>query len=418
MTGPYVPFTEEEFRDRRTRVQRRMSAQRIDLLYVCMPESMYYLHGGQGYWYQGTAAKMWAPTSGTAVHVDHDRLIHFERRGDASRMPNFSVVSDVRAFPADSISYQPRADYGQVDLVKDRVQFVVDELRAEGWLPGTVGLEYWGYRPPRAVSDLFEAAFTAAGCTVVDGTDVLREVRNVKSPAEIACLEEATRIADESILAMREVIRPGMTELALFGEMIRAMTAAGGEMPALVDWAEAGPSKGGHTVSTRRPIQRGDLVSLDVCAVYKRYHSNVVRPFFLGDPPVEHLEAMKVSAGAYDVLCSVAKDSVPIREVNKALRDYYTDAGVDLNPAPETTNFSGWRPWIGGYELGASFPPDWVGNFFFSIHHLEPPGAFAANMVTNFESVVPHASTIDTIVYGADSSRRLSSLPVETIVLD
>jgi Xaa-Pro aminopeptidase len=414
----YVPFNDEEFASRRRRIRERMDRAGIDLIYATMPESMFYLHGDQGYWYQGTAGTMWAPTSGTAIHVDDDEPIHFERRGDASRFEWYSNARDVRPFPMDSISFQPRPGYAEADLVADRVGFVVNELKAKGWVPGVVGLEYWGYRPPHAVMELFIAAFEAAGARVVDASEILRDVRNIKSEAEIACLEEATRIADAGIRALEATIQPGMTELEVYGELIAAMARAGGEIPAILQAASSGPRRGGHAMATRRVIGMGERLSVDVCGVYQRYHSNVVRPIWLGEPPAELLRAMEVSAGGFDVLCDVARDGVPIAEVNRALRAYYLDAGVALEPDPSRDNFGGWRSWIGGYEMGISFPPDWVGAFYFSVHHETPVGEFRTNMVTNFESMVPPASTIDTIVYGASGSRRLSSLPLEAIVIE
>jgi hypothetical protein len=54
------------------------------------------------------------------------------------------------------------------------------------------------------------------------------------------------------------------------------------------------------------------------------------------------------------------------------------------------------------------------------------PGVFEAGMVTNFESVIEfedddgipsETSNVDTVVYGEDETRVLSSLPHEPIVI-
>ena len=62
----------------------------------------------------------------------------------------------------------------------------------------------------------------------------MREVRWKKSAAEMACLHEAARIAVAGLERAREVIRPGVSELEVQGEVVRALTAAGGEMPAMM----------------------------------------------------------------------------------------------------------------------------------------------------------------------------------------
>lgn len=45
-----------------------------------------------------------------------------------------------------------------------------------------------------------------------------------------------------------------------------------------------------------------------------------------------------------------------VAEVQRTLRSFYQDAGL-------------WerRGWIGGYELGLAFPPDWVGEWMFGV---------------------------------------------------
>ena len=43
-----------------------------------------------------------------------------------------------------------------------------------------------------------------------------------------------------------------------------------------------------------------------------------------------------------------------MRELNEALAEYYKAQGVRNQ-----------RGWIGGYEMGIAFPPDWVGNFVY-----------------------------------------------------
>ena len=95
--------------------------------------------------------------------MNSDKFIHFERRGDAGLIEATSVAKDVRLFPMDNRSFQPTPQFHHVDVVRERIEFMVQELRSEGWLPGRVGLEYWSYRPPRAVSDLMEAEWTPRG---------------------------------------------------------------------------------------------------------------------------------------------------------------------------------------------------------------------------------------------------------------
>ncbi len=74
------------------------------------------------------------------------------------------------------------------------------------------------------------------------------------------------------------------------------------------------------------------------------------------------------------------------------------------------------RLWVGGYELGISFPPDWVGEFVFAAEDEAPEGVFRSGMVTNCESIF-RPGLIDTIVYEKEGARRLSKTrPTLTVI--
>ena len=229
---PKVPFDEEEFAGRLQRIRTEMARAGIDCLFLTSPESLYYVSGFLCMWYQTESPMEWLPSNGIAVHVDHDRFIHFETEREAVLTRTFTVSRDTRFFPRESF--------------RDGTRFIADELKAQGWLKGNVGLEFWAGRPNRAVSERFQAAFEAAGARVVDGSAILREVRWKKSAAEMACLHEAARIAVAGLERARELEAFGARmsaqkfaaglerarELEVQGEVVQALTAAGGEMPA------------------------------------------------------------------------------------------------------------------------------------------------------------------------------------------
>ncbi|GAB2449776.1 ectoine hydrolase DoeA [Nocardioides hungaricus] len=390
---PVIPFGDEEYAARLDRLRAAMAADGIDLLLLSSPEAQCWIHGLSLRWYKAHAPRQWRPLITTAVHVDHDRFILFDGAEHAEVIRRTSMAPDVRLLPR----YE-----------RDRMLgFILDELRAEGWLAGRVGLERYSYVPSPAVHAEVVAGLASAGCTVVDGTDAVRRVRRVKSPAELACIERAAEIADAGIRGLVAQLHVGMTELEAWAAMMSAMVAAGGEPAALHEFASLG-QRAGHAWAGHRRIEPGLVLNVDPCGVVNRYHSNRTGTIFIGDPPAQYLDLMARLAGAYDVLRARASAGTPVREVNAALREYYREVGLwDLRG----------DTWIGGYELGLSFPPDWVGDWIFTVADEETDEVFEAGMVTNFESIV-HFSLIDTLVYEEDGARTLSSLPHELIVVD
>jgi Xaa-Pro aminopeptidase len=237
-----VPFTTEEFKQRLDGLRGRMQTAGIDTLYLMAPESMYYLSGYQCEWYQAQSPPQWPASSAIAVHVDHDHYILFDSEREAILGRIFTSSADTRLFPRDSM--------------RDGAEFAVRELAAEGWLKGKVGLEMGSYRPNRLISQRLEALFRGADAEVVDGTDLLRQQRWIKSTAEVACLEEAARIANIGMDAAKAALRVGVTELEVYGEMVRAMAVAGGENPGITM-----PILSGSKTNALAPIDVIDAIS-------------------------------------------------------------------------------------------------------------------------------------------------------------
>lgn len=391
--APVIAFSEQEYADRLTRLRAAMEQDGIDLVLLSSPEAQCWIHGLSLRWYKAQAPRGWKPLLTTAVHVDHDRFILFDGAEHAEIIRRTSMATDVRLLPR----YE-----------RDRMLgFILDELSAEGWLHGTAGLEYYSYVPNPAVHAEVRAGLESRGCQVVDATDPVRRVRRVKSAAELERIERAALIADAGITGLTEQLAPGMTELDAWAVMMSAMVAAGGEPAAIHEFASLG-QRAGHAWAGHREIEPGLVLNVDPCGVVDRYHANRTGTFFIGEPPPQYVELMGRLAGAYDVLRERASAGTPVREVNAALREYYSEVGL-------------WglkdQTWIGGYELGLSFPPDWVGDWIFTVADDTTDDVFEAGMVTNFESII-HFSLIDTLVYEEGGARTLSALPHELIVVE
>jgi len=334
---------------------------------------------------------------GTAVHVDSDELIHFDAPNEVAVLARRSVCRDNRFFPSREAA--------------PNLHFIISALRDKGWLGGTVALEFWSYLPNRAVSSMMEGALLAEGCRVVDGSAVVRSARRVKSPKEVAYIEEAVRLADIGHYEIQRKLRVGMTELELFGEVMRAMMAAGSEFPALIPIFNVVPVENGrsaitgHTMAGRTVIKAGDMLKADLCGVFNRYHGNVMRGYYVGDPPKQMLEQHRRAAGAFEAMRTV-KSGMTVRDVNAILRACLESVGL--------WDEAGWAL---GYELGISMPPDWVGEFYFNARdekYLDR--VFEENMVTNFESLFG-TWLVDTCVYQKSGTRFMSKMPLDIIAV-
>ncbi len=394
-----LPFPQAEFTARLTRIREAMEEAKADILFATAPESIYYLTGFQCEWYQAQSGRAFPPTSGLAIHVDHDRMIHFETPSEAMLAAIGAVSTDVRIFP--------------LEARRDGLPFILAELEAEGWLKGCAGLELYNYRPNPVIAERYKSGFANAGCNVVDATDIIRHARHIKSPLEMDAVGEAARIADIGMLAARDAIAPGIMELEVFGEMIAAMTRAGGEFPAILPPVISGfRTHCLHPLASRKKIEPGDRVNVDLCGVYKRYHSNICRSFWVGEPPRSAVDLHNKSIAAYDIIEEMLRPGLPVVDLLNAVRDHYAAAGI-LEQSY----------WSGGYELGIAFPPDWVGAWIYDLSMSSKTETFEPMTVANHECnfFAPEktglSATIETFLFFESSARIASHVSREIQVL-
>jgi Xaa-Pro dipeptidase len=395
-----VPFSVNEYQERLSRVREIMAREKIDLLFLSAPASLFYISGYQAEWYQSQSPKIWPPASGIAVHVDHDDFIHFDAEEEDVLIRYTSISSDTRI-------------YRETAETTGMLSWIVQELKKEGWLPGTVGLEMWSYRPNRAVSEMFQTALEKEGCRVTDGTDVVREARAIKSPQEIAYTEKAAQIAEVGHKAAIETMRPGMTELDVYGEIVNAMAKAGGENPAIPVLVTSGPKCAClHALASRKKIEKGDSVNIDICGVFNRYHANMARTYSMGKPDPDVAKVVELSARAFDVIAELIRPNLPVVKFNERMKAYYQEAGIEQDA---------W--WFGGYELGIAFPPDWVGQFVYDVYIDAGDQLFVPGTVVNYESnfYLPHKAgvsyQINTLIFTKKQARILGKLPNDLIVI-
>ena len=97
---PGPPFSVAEYGSRLQRVRERMAKEKIDLLYLTLPEDIFYLHGFQTNWYRSNAP-LRTGVSGTAVHVAHDHFIHFEVPYESDLIAATSVSQHTHFFEGD-----------------------------------------------------------------------------------------------------------------------------------------------------------------------------------------------------------------------------------------------------------------------------------------------------------------------------
>ena len=175
----------------------------------------------------------------------------------------------------------------------------------------------------------------------VDCSPTIRELRAIKSPAEIALLRRAAAYAEAGIVAVRDSIAEGVSQRALSLCWRNAVTAAAEGAPDLTgmwDFVSVGPDlwKGSGVV------RQGAVIKADVGAVVGGYSSDGARTFVFGssDPIVRYV---------YPALQEAFEAGLAAIRPGTLLRDVYAATAGRL-----ARSLPGYRRGHFGHGVGAS----------------------------------------------------------------
>lgn len=142
-------------------------------------------------------------------------------------------------------------------------------------------------------------------------------LRQIKDADELATMREAAKVGSEVMAEVIALIRPGVTELELAAEIDYRMRRKGAEGPSFESIVASGARSAlPHARPTAKPLQKSELVVLDLGAILRHYCSDLTRTVYVGRAPAKvrkwyraveqaqeaALEALRVgaTAGAVD----------------------------------------------------------------------------------------------------------------------
>ena len=126
-------------------------------------------------------------------------------------------------------------------------------------------------------------ALMARGLEVIDAVTISESARLVKNEDEIACMKWSIAVAEHALQKMRSAIRPGVSELQLWGLINYTNVANNG------DWHDGRMLASGPRINpwcqeaSERKVESGDLVGVDTDMVGPfGYSADISRTFHCG----------------------------------------------------------------------------------------------------------------------------------------
>ncbi len=236
-------------------------------------------------------------------------------------------------------------------------------------------------------------------------SEVLRELRMRKSPAEIDALRRAGAAIDRVHRRMGEWLRPGRTEREVARDIADAIIDAG---HVSCDFTIVGSGPNGasphHEVSDR-VIRAGDPVVVDIGGTTAEgYCSDSTRTYAVGAPDPEFRDLYEVLRRAQSAQTEAVRPGITARELDAVGRDIIASAGYGAHFIHRTGHGIGLETHEEPYIVASSDLPLEPGMAFSVEPGIYLPGRFGARIE-------------DIAVCTADGGERLNLTARDLVVL-
>ena len=326
MRGKFAAFSEQEHRTRLARLRVLMKERGVEYCISVAPESLYY-YGGYDSW-----VSVNSPQALIFTAYDDEPTIVL-RDTDLSLAYESTWIRDIRAYRL------------MFENVAGRIATVAKE---KGLKRGKVAIETQSYAIPHAFGLALAEALTPA--TIIDGTDLLGLPRLIKTPQEMTQLRRAAKHAKAGLEAMRRMLKPGISEIALAAEIESSLRASGSDYWSIpTELAGGERSAGGHATPRNRTIQPGDLVHAEFAGVSARYHATAIHTIAAGEPSARVRKVYDVARASLAAGAAAIKPGAPVGAVEEASLEPVRAAGMEDAAAMRF-----------GYGIGIAYPPIWL----------------------------------------------------------
>jgi Xaa-Pro aminopeptidase len=170
---------------------------------------------------------------------------------------------------------------------------------------------------------------------IVDVSDILLNLRTIKSEEEIAMIDMANRVFDAGVDGVYEAARPGMLGKEAIQEGIRAMWKAGGDLDSSMGMNFGAVPKQnpilGH-LCMDRPIQAGDIATLTAHAEYLHYAGHSDQEISFGEPRPLHREMFAAVLHTREAVLKAVKPGATQRDLIDVYQRACAETGFKSSP--------------------------------------------------------------------------------------
>ncbi len=295
--------SEEEYRRRVSRAQVLLAARGLSALILTTEADIRYFTGFLTRFWE-SPSRPWflvLPAVGRPIAVIPEI---------GAALMGRSWITDIRTWPSP-------------DPVDDGLTLLADTLREVAGFRGRIGVPSGAESYLRMPLSGFESLKTLiAPLEISRAEGIVRDLRAIKSAAEIEMIRASCAIATRAFDRVGEIAQPGVPLAEVFRQFQILCLQEGADH---VGYLAGGAGPGGYadviSPASDRPLQAGDVLMLDTGCVKEGYYCDFNRNFAIGAASDAQQSAHARLIEAVQAGMSVLRPGVSTREVFDAMAD-------------------------------------------------------------------------------------------------
>ncbi len=327
MPKPHIHFSREEFAERQQKTRTRLQELGLDGILLFKIEDMYWLSG-----YESDGFCIFG-----CMFIGSDGALSLVARpADLANATYSSICEDIRTSP-------DGADSTRSGHIKEMLASLGMQGKRIGIQVDTMGLT------PRLFLEIREAL--DGWCDLTIAPDFIRELRLVKSPAELDHFRKAGEIMGTVMDKVIDATYPGAFEGDIYATFYDTLFRLDADLPAHIPPFGSGESALNlRYTSGRKHVLENDQVTLELGLAYRHYHAACMCVVLTGPEIKErHLKMHAASVAALDVVQSKL-------QAGSTVGDLYNAYRTTLEEHDERDSILT----VCGYTMGAAWPPTWM----------------------------------------------------------
>jgi methionyl aminopeptidase len=158
----------------------------------------------------------------------------------------------------------------------------------------------------------------------------------IKTPSEIEAMRAVGRLAGETLHAVNDMIRPGITTEEI-NTFVHQDTLAKGAIPAPLGYRGFPKSVCTsinevvcHGIPGPRVLKEGDIINVDVTHIYRGFHGDTSATFYVGEPSEQARRLVEVTRKCLEIGISVVREGARLGDIGAAIQEFAESHGFGV----------------------------------------------------------------------------------------